>query len=269
MLLYYCLYFLALIFFLVVVLKTRLKFHFIYFVSYSLFLNVILGFGCFGMFILGLIRPRNPDNCAGAVWMLRSCRLFLQWPFKVEVRGRENIPSDHSFILMPNHQSLFDSYFLSYVWPKRCVPMMKKSLLYMTGIFGITSWLNGSVFIDRQDRASSISTCNKCVEMVTDKKIRIVVFPEGTRNMKGSHLLPFKKGAFHMAKQCGGIKLMPVVVSTLQPRLKDGSFRLVPGKVIVSVLPAIETTDKSVDELVKDSYYKMDSEFEKLNKEID
>ena len=46
------------------------------------------------------------------------------------------------------------------------------------------------------------------------------MFPEGTRNMKGSHLLPFKKGAFHMAKQCGGIKLMPVVVSTLQPRLK-------------------------------------------------
>ena len=63
------------------------------------------------------------------------------------------------------------------------------------------------------------------------------------------------------------IDLIPLHRTHLQ--MKDGSFRLVPGKVIVSVLPAIETTDKSVDELVKDSYYKMDSEFEKLNKEID
>ena len=43
---------------------------------------------------------------------------------------------------------------------------------------------------------------------------------------------------------------------------------MIPGKVIVSVLPAIETKDASIDELVKDSYYKMDCEFEKLNSEI-
>jgi len=245
-----------------------MKFHVIFLFSYSIFLFVLLGCGCFGMFIVGLLRPRNPSNCNYAALLMYSCRFFLQYVFDVEVRGSENILKDDSYILMPNHQSLFDLYFLSYIWPSRCVPLMKKSLMYMTGIFGITCWLNGAVPIDRQNRQKSISTCNDCVDMLTKNKTRIIVFPEGTRNMKGSHLLPFKKGAFHMGKQCGDIKLMPVVISSLQPRIDQSKMKMIPGKVIVSVLPPIETKDVSVDELVKDSYYKMDSEFDKINKEI-
>lgn len=49
-------------------------------------------------------------------------------------------------------------------------------------------------------------TCCVCLQ------IKLWIFPEGTRNNAGS-MLPFKKGAFHVAVS-GQIPILPVVFSS-------------------------------------------------------
>jgi lysophosphatidate acyltransferase len=43
-------------------------------------------------------------------------------------------------------------------------------------------------------------------------KTKLFLFPEGTRNKGGQEMLPFKKGAFHMAISCQA-PIMPIVYS--------------------------------------------------------
>ena len=58
------------------------------------------------------------------------------------------------------------------------------------------------------------------------------MFPEGTRNHKGG-LLPFKKGAFHIAIQAQ-IPVIPVVVSSFSSFYDKASYKF-ERKILVGV----------------------------------
>lgn len=83
------------------------------------------------------------------------------------------------------------------------------------------------------------------------------MFPEGTRN-NTKKLLPFKKGAFHLAiaSQC---PIQPVAVSRYSFL---GNFKFGEGHIRIKILPAIPTKGKTVDDLesVIDETYKVLSE---------
>jgi lysophosphatidate acyltransferase len=49
------------------------------------------------------------------------------------------------------------------------------------------------------------------------------MFPEGTRNHEGG-LLPFKKGAFHLALQAG-VPVVPVVVSSYSSYYDKSTYK--------------------------------------------
>ena len=59
------------------------------------------------------------------------------------------------------------------------------------------------------------------------------MFPEGTRNYSG-HLLPFKKGAFHLAIQTQ-LPIQPVVVSCYNSFLNHKTFSFTPGRYAPSL----------------------------------
>jgi lysophosphatidate acyltransferase len=86
----------------------------------------------------------------------------------------------------------------------------KKEILYVFP-FGPASWLAGIVFIDRKNKKSAFATLARCKKLMNDLKVKILMFPEGTRNQNGS-FLPFKKGAFHMAIETQS-PIIPLVVS--------------------------------------------------------
>lgn len=46
---------------------------------------------------------------------------------------------------------------MMYIWPQRCVTLMKRELLYLFP-FGQTAWLFGSIFINRTDKKKAMST---------------------------------------------------------------------------------------------------------------
>ena len=88
---------------------------------------------------------------------------------------------------------------------------------------------------------------------------KLMIFPEGTRNgNKGLTMLPFKKGAFHIAID-GKLPILPVVISEYDfLDVKKMIFN--PGHVTIKVLPRIETdnyTKDNIDKLVETTRHAM------------
>jgi lysophosphatidate acyltransferase len=91
---------------------------------------------------------------------------------------------------------------------KNCVCIAKNSLFWVLP-FGPAAKLVGTVFIDRSHTSAARSTLIQLgKEMITEGK-KVFIFPEGTRN-SGEELLPFKKGAFHIAKLVK-VPILPIV----------------------------------------------------------
>lgn len=72
-------------------------------------------------------------------------------------------------------------------------------------------WLSNTVFLDRRNRTNAVQAFAKAADDMKSKKVSIFVFPEGTRtNSSEVGMLPFKKGAFHVAVQ-GQFPIVPMV----------------------------------------------------------
>ena len=87
--------------------------------------------------------------------------------------------------------------------------------------------LSGSIFIDRQNSKDARSAMQGAASEIQSKKQSVYMFPEGTRSYtKEPTLLPFKKGAFHLAVQAG-VPIVPCVVANYSNVLyvKEWVFR--------------------------------------------
>ncbi len=56
----------------------------------------------------------------------------------------------------------------------------------------------------------------------------LILFPEGTRNLTDTDLLPFRSGLYHLACACPQVDLVPVWIDNLNRVLPKGAFIPVP-----------------------------------------
>lgn len=76
------------------------------------------------------------------------------------------------------------------------------------------------------------------------KKLKVWIFPEGTRNREHG-LLPFKKGAFNVAVRAH-FPIVPVVISDYSPFYSNpGRYFHPNGHVIVKVMEPVTTENVS------------------------
>ncbi|KAJ1951857.1 1-acylglycerol-3-phosphate O-acyltransferase, partial [Dispira parvispora] len=112
--------------------------------------------------------------------------------------------------------------------------------------------LANNIFINRSNRQGAVQTFKAAVDQIHQKKVSVYIFPEGTRGRLGDgQLLPFKKGAFHMAIQAG-IPIVPVVFSNYSSFYNPKHHYFTGGTVQIQVLPPITTeglTTEDVDQL--------------------
>ncbi|XP_054834960.1 1-acyl-sn-glycerol-3-phosphate acyltransferase alpha isoform X1 [Eublepharis macularius] len=155
------------------------------------------------------LRGRNVENMK----IIRSMMLHVKYLYgiKIDVRGIENFNIKEPYVVVSNHQSSLDLLGLMEVLPDRCVPIAKKELMYM-GTVGLACWLGGIIFINRKKTDDAISVMSEAAQTMQREDVRVWVFPEGTRNHSGS-MLPFKRGAFHLAVQAQ-VPIIPVVISS-------------------------------------------------------
>lgn len=103
--------------------------------------------------------------------------------------------------------------------------------------------LSGAFFLDRSNREKSVRTLKKALEDLKDKKRGLYIFPEGTRSYANTTtLLPFKKGAFHLAQQAQ-VPITPIVVSNTSTIINSKTLTFETGEIIIHVLPQMSTED--------------------------
>ncbi|KAI0994637.1 hypothetical protein K3495_g13545 [Podosphaera aphanis] len=173
-------------------------------------------------------------------------------------------------IFIGNHQTELDVLMLGCIFPKWCSVTAKRSL-QKTPFLGWFMSLSGSVFIDRANSKNARQAMAGASEEITKKRQSVYMFPEGTRSYaKEPKLLPFKKGAFHLAVQAQ-VPIVPVVVANYSHILNPSSLTFKSGIVPVKVLAPIETknlTPTDVDDLARDTYDLMLKELNLLTSKV-
>jgi lysophosphatidate acyltransferase len=168
-------------------------------------------------------------------------------------------------VFVGNHQTEMDVLMLGAMFPKYTSVTAKSSLKW-TPFLGWFSKsreytrcedsadntivaLSQTVFIDRANRAVSRATFDTAAQTMTTKRQNVFIFPEGTRSYATEPmLLPFKKGAFHLAVQAQ-VPIVPVVCANYDNVLNLKQKRFRPGVIDVTVLPPISTKGCTVDDV--------------------
>uniref|UniRef100_A0A8C4TP82 1-acyl-sn-glycerol-3-phosphate acyltransferase n=1 Tax=Falco tinnunculus TaxID=100819 RepID=A0A8C4TP82_FALTI len=164
--------------------------------------------------------------------LLCAAILPLKWFYgiKIQVWGSEHLNIKEPYVIVCNHQASLDLMGMVEVIPDRCVPIAKKELMYM-GTVGWACWLSGIIFIDRHKREDAID--------VIAQTLRVWIFPEGTRNQEKS-MLPFKRGAFHLAVQAQ-VPIFPIVISPYWDFFSSKDKKFTSGTCTIRILPKVET----------------------------
>ncbi|KAJ5663502.1 hypothetical protein N7507_004233 [Penicillium longicatenatum] len=148
------------------------------------------------------------------------------------VEGEEHL-STRPAVFVGNHQTELDSL--------RNIPFL-----------GWFMWLSRTVFIDRANRETAMKAFDGAVDEMKTHQQSVFIFPEGTRSYSDeAMLLPFKKGAFHLAIRAG-VPIVPVVTENYAHIMSPRAWRFDAGTIRVKVLPPIETknmTSADVDQL--------------------
>ena len=107
-------------------------------------------------------------------------------------------------------------------------------------------WLTNIDYVDRTDNVAAREALGPALESLRSGT-SLVIAPEGTRSPT-PRLLPFKKGAFHLAMQAR-VPMIPVVIRNASEIMPAHSMILTPGTVQVRVLPPVPTDDWTADNL--------------------
>jgi 1-acyl-sn-glycerol-3-phosphate acyltransferase len=166
----------------------------------------------------------------------------------VKVLGREKLDPERSYIFMSNHVSNLDPPITIPLIPRRTSVMVKKEL-FSYPILGRAMRMGSLVPVDRGNRDAGIESVRVSKQVVA-QGLNMTIYVEGHRSFDG-RLLPFKKGPFYLAMECG-VPVVPITIVGTHEAMPKGRFAIKPGVVTVMFHPAIEPKDfGSRDSLMK------------------
>jgi len=204
--------------------------------------------------------------CAG--W-LKVAILGAQWICGVHwrVQGMENVPTaadgTASVILVPKHQSTWETFAFPALMPHPLAYVFKRELLYIP-FFG---WAIGRLDMVHINRGRGSDAWRKVVEQGTRIMAQgtwMIMFPEGTRTPRGSQG-EYKTGASRLAVTTK-TPLVPIAVTSARcwPRK---SFLLRPGTIDISIGQPINPQGRRPDDLMREIEAWIESEMRRLDPE--
>lgn len=181
------------------------------------------------VFLTGDIRPLYRVGMWGAFTGVRLAGV------RVQTVGLGALDLKHTYIFMCNHVSNIDPPLLLPLIPGR-TSVMAKQELFSYPILGRAMRMASLVPVDRGNRDAGIAAV-RAAEQVVNQGIHMTIYVEGHRSFDGK-LLPFKKGPFYLAEQCG-VPIVPVTISGTHYVMPKKRFSIKPGVVTVIFHPPI------------------------------
>ncbi len=214
-----------------------------YWFSWFLAGSMLLVIGLPTLIILGLINKKmwlHPIAGFGADLWLKACGA------KIEVTGDEYLSQNESYVFVSNHRSYLDTATLFFHTGHKMGLVAKKELLKVP-VFGQGMHYVKIFAIDRTNPERARRSMEKA-RKVMEEGYSFGVFAEGTRAMPGE-LLPFKKGAFHLAIQTNA-RIVPVAIRNTDVMMGKRTGVAYPGIVEMVLLPPVDPAGREMSELI-------------------
>jgi 1-acyl-sn-glycerol-3-phosphate acyltransferase len=171
-----------------------------------------------------LFGPRPSDYVMGVLQTALIGSFHLAG-IRIEVERSPKIRPHTSYIIVSNHQSMFDipvfgwQFFTNF--PKY---ISKLELAKWIPAISVQLRLGGHALIDRKDRESAVKAIDKLAHQITERGVSAVIYPEGTRARSGE-LAPFKPiGTVTLLQQAPDAPVVPVCI--------DNSWRIMQHRML-------------------------------------
>jgi 1-acyl-sn-glycerol-3-phosphate acyltransferase len=186
--------------------------------------------------------PNFASRVFGTLWARLNTGISL---VTLEVVGRDQVVPHQSYVIVANHQSLFDILLL-YGFLGMDIKWVMKKELRQVPVLGFACAAMGHILIDRSNTQAALGSINQARARIIEG-VSVVFFPEGTRS-RNAELLPFKKGAFRLAIELQ-LPILPVTIIGSGSILPSDSLDLSPGLAQLVFGQPIPTQGYSVDNL--------------------
>ena len=175
-----------------------------------------------------------------AGWMFRRLCVVHTWlnpMWSFHTSGLEITDPRRPYVVVANHESFADMLLISHLpWEMK---WLAKETWFKFPLVGWLMMMAGDIKIIRGNKQSIITAMRGCHDRL-DKKVSVMLFPEGTRTRDGG-LGEFKDGAFRLAIETG-CPILPLVVAGTREAMQKGDWRWNVTSAEVRVLTPIETT---------------------------
>jgi 1-acyl-sn-glycerol-3-phosphate acyltransferase len=173
-------------------------------------------------------------------YLFRKLCVVHQWLnplWKFRTSGITITDPRRPYVVVANHESFVDILLISHLpWEMK---WLSKEAMFKIPLVGWLMTMAGDVRLIRGNKQSIVSAMKGCHDRL-DKKVSVMLFPEGTRSRDGS-LGEFKDGAFRLAIDAG-CPILPLVVNGTREALQADDWRMNVTHAEVRVLEPIETT---------------------------
>ncbi len=166
-------------------------------------------------------------GASGGVWLTGV---------RVEALGLDRFDHSRSYIFMTNHVSNLDPPIQVPLVPRQTSVMVKKEL-FKVPILGKAMRMGSLIPVDRGNRDAGIEAVCQA-KAVVEHGMNMIIYVEGRRSFDG-RLLPFKKGPFYLAVECG-VPVIPITIVGTHYAMPKARFAIKPGPVKVIFHPPIE-----------------------------
>ena len=174
------------------------------------------------------------------------------------VSGTEMVNTSQSYVVVSNHPSTLDIFTHITALPVS-IRFLTKTELFRIPVLSRALKVLGLPRIDRKRAQMNLPKINDSIQKVIDNNNSIMIFPEGTRSNQKA-LLPFKKGAAHIAKEFK-LPIIPVVTHNAHELMVKGGVWFKSGKIELQILDPITNVDEyDVDQLTDLIYKKINEQ---------
>lgn len=179
-------------------------------------------------------------------WLARIWgRMLLAVSFiRVCGEGLEKLDPHGSYVFVANHGSYMDIPAMLTVLPQQ-FRFFAKQGLYVIPFLGTHLKRAGHLPVDRSNIRSSLKSMSEGAQIVKERGISVLLFPEGGRSLEGLH--EFKEGAAYIAIKAG-VPVVPVALTGMRELLPMGSGHLRSGQAVLHIGDPIPTAGLKISD---------------------